>query len=355
MPKLKHKTSVAPRFRRDPETARGFRLNPSHKLMLKLCLHFRYVTSEIVGIAYERVAGQGRDHVKNELGRLWQAGYLESDFLPQPPGAGGGKRVYVLSTQGLQAIVDRDTVSPAEWRTARRSVYNRVRNIEIFQSSGRGNLEHSVLIAQLQLILNTGCQSDPKLLRFFGDQENRSFAVEARIPHPKNPKAWLSVRHFPDAVALMEWPGGKRGLVYFEIERSHRNHERSAGRFLAYREHLSGESLEKLKNRLDVAGAQLVMVGDTPERCQILRQQAEEAIGAFSRAERPMLVFWPSASWFETVRLIDKRRPDRPRERQILSDPVKILGAESAFALDQRLRPLFLLSRTAATMSAEQR
>jgi hypothetical protein len=65
-----------------------------------------------------------------------------------------------------------------------------------------------------------------------------------------------------------------------------------------------------------------------------------------------MLLFWPASTWFETVRVVDKRRPDRPRERQVLSEPSRILSAETCFGLDRKPRTLFRVASASAAAHA---
>lgn len=323
MPRIKHKERVLPRTHRAPEVLGDFKLQPSHRLMLELLLHYRYGTTELIGHAYNALRGRGLSAVRHELGRLYHAGYLERFYYSEnPSGIGSSQFVYTLTPQGARAIL-----SPDDYGAVRQQVYNRLR--------AKANVPHCLAISTLQLILDLGC-SGPEILEFSADQEHQDTRVKVNLP-PSGEEVVV----WPDASALFQWPNGGRSLYLFEVERTHKNRQRTRRRIGAYASYLT-ENLEPLRQGRGIDGAVVVFVADTDRRCLLLRQAAEDTLGELGRQRRPMMLFWSMENWYQALAQRDPRLPDQRAVRRVLAPPKQILSQSTFVTFEGKLRPLFL-------------
>ncbi len=323
MPKIKHKERVLPRTHRSPEGLGEFRLLPSHRNILRLLFHFRYGTTELIGRAYEALRGRGQSLVRHELGRLYHAGYAERFYHSErPPGVGSSQYVYTLTPKGAREVLDSE-----DYSAHRQQVYNRQRS--------KSNVPHCLAISTLQLILELGCR-DPEVMEFSADQEHQDTRVKVALP-----ESGEEVVVWPDARVAFEWATGGRSLYLFEVERSHKNRQRTMRRISAYAAYLT-DHLEAVKAAHSVDGVVVVFVADTDQRCVLLRRAAEDAVGGYGRQKRPMMLFWSMENWYRSSPNKVERMPRGVSSRRALIEPQEIISSETFVTFEGKLRPLFL-------------
>ena len=287
---------------RDARGLERLRLKPSHRLILSLLFRYRYATTEILALAYEAERGRGQKKVRNELGTLFHAGFVERTFFPtRPAGYGSDQYVYTLTTHGARTLLD-----PESFAEARTRIYNRCREKSV------ATIPHRIAVSTLELILDYG-ELGPELVDFTSDQEDPSARLRTKLDG-------RLVTFRPDATAIFEWPNGKRSAFFFEIERSHKNRGRTRRRFRAYQSYLV-DHLDDVRKRFDVNGAVAVFVGDTTQRASRLQRTALHVLGEVSRRRRPLLYFWDMESWYRTNQAHDLRHPDRIVQRRSLRTP----------------------------------
>ncbi len=194
--------------------------------VLRFLRDYRYLTSELAGILYEAHHGRGRYQVRNQLTLLERYGYAKRHRRPAE--VGSNQYVYTLSVEGGHLVID-----DKDWSAERRKVYNR--------ATTKSDYEHALAVTFLQILWDLGSREHEDLFSTelywsdkHGDDREITNAFEATVEGDP-------VRIHPDTTVLIRH--GRRDYVrpiFFEIERSRKNDERTAKRFRAYADLVTG-------------------------------------------------------------------------------------------------------------------
>jgi hypothetical protein len=286
-----------PKIRRaDPEQLAPFELGESHKRMLRLLHRYRYLTAPLLALGYSQERGRGRSHVENELGKLYHREYVHRFYYStRPTGYGSDAFVYTLARRGAHSILD-----AGEYTATRHAIENRAKP--------KRNYQHHLAIATLQLILDLG--ADPWTVEAFhsDDVEETKFTATVDRRHRT---------YYPDALAVLRYPNGKRSGYFFEVDLAHKAEARLDGRFTAYAEYLTAHRRD-LKTAHGIAGAVVVFVVPTEQQLDRALERAHKSLASWGRKERPVFLFWNLESWYTTT-----------EKGRALKDPQRILAAES--------------------------
>lgn len=291
-------TNRLPKIRRaDPEQLPPFTLGESHRTMLRLLHHYRYLTAPLLALAYSQERGRGRSHVENELGKLYHRGYVERHYYStRPTGYGSDAFVYALAPKGGHEILD----EAGKYGNARLALYNRAKPKE--------NYKHHLAVSTLQLILELG--AGPWTLEAFYGDDDEATKFEATVEHRKR-------HYYPDALAVLRFPNGKRAGYFFELDLAHKNQQRLDARFLGYAQHLT-EHREVLCRKHELSGAVAVIVSANDHERERTGQRAIKSLAGKNRDARRRFLFWTLDSWYS----------GSGKDRR-LKEPREILGQEN--------------------------
>jgi hypothetical protein len=299
---MRHSPARLPKTRRaDPEQLPPFELGESHRRMLQLLHRYRYLTASLLALAYSQERGRGRSHVENELGKLYHRGYVERFYYStRPAGYGSDAFVYSLAPKGGHEILDEH----GKYKSARLALYNRAKP--------KANYPHHLAVSTLQLILELGA-GPWKLDAFYADDaEQTKFTVT--VDHRRH-------TYYPDALAVLRFPNGKRSGYFFELDLVHRNEKLLDARFKAYTEHLTANR-DDLRGAHGIRGAATVFV--VPSEHELVRtiERAHEALDDWGRKDRPVFLFWNLESWYHAT-----------KTGRGLNEPRQILAADNAVTI----------------------
>lgn len=284
MPRLIHLDKMPPRNRRRPRhELPPWEPGASGRRILELLYGYRYLTSELIGMLYEAQRGRGASQVRHHLRQLYDYGLVEKFYRPAERGS--TQYVYTLSVEGAHLIVPDE-----DWPSERRRVYNRTR--------GRQDYEHLLAVSLLQVLWDLG---SPKFERLFrteaywvdkdGDAEHVRNSFTARLG-----RELATVR--PDTTALIAHRA--RGFyrpLFFEIERTHKNLERTRLRFRVYDELLTKQHpavAEVFKREVDKVPEKgmVVFVAANRRHAETLRQVANNTLGLAERGKKTTPDMW---------------------------------------------------------------
>ena len=221
MPRLVHLDRMPSRTRRpDPENLPDWEPGRSGLRILRLLQRYRYLTSELVGMLYEHEQGKGSSQVRHHLTQLWRHGLVERFYRPAERGS--TQYVYALSVAGAHLVLPDE-----EWAEQRRRIYNLGRT--------KKDYEHLLVISLLQVLWDLG---SPEFSDLFGtvtywlDKDGDAEHVRNRFAVKLDGKT-EAVK--PDTTVLLLLKE-RRFLrpIFFEIERTHKNYERTRRRFRVY-------------------------------------------------------------------------------------------------------------------------
>lgn len=194
----------------------------SSRQILEYLHHYRYLTSELLGLIYEAEQGRGRYQVQHELTRLWQYGLAERFYRPTESGLGSSQYVYVASVEGARLVVERD-----EWSEERRKVYNR--------NQPKADYEHPLAVAVLQLLWELGDDSHTDLFQTISCWQDKEGTKKETRNHFEARVAGQKIAVQPDMTVLLAHQQRDYYRPYFfELERTHKNYERQRRRFQSY-------------------------------------------------------------------------------------------------------------------------
>jgi hypothetical protein len=291
-------------------------LTPSRRRVLELLHHYRYLTPRLLAVAYAHERqGRGLWHVRHELGLLWRHGLVERHYhATRPNGEGSEQFIYTIGAQGGRAALD-----PETYARDRRLIYRRC-------ELKRGNYDHHLALASLQLILELG--GHPWTVESFRcDERSERSRLSVRLDG-------RAVTVQPDAWATLSFPNGQQALYLFEVDLARKNNERIDSRFEAYASYLVGHA-GTLRAREAVNNVVVVFVAPGAAEVERLRARATPILRRWSRRERPLFLFWNQESWHETQELArrqDTGAPEATRRTwsvQVLRAPHAILREPS--------------------------
>lgn len=292
MPRLIHLDKMPPRNRRrPPHELPAWEPRTSGRLILQLLYRYRYLTSELLGMLYEADRGRGASHVRHHLRQLYDYGFVEKFYRPAERGS--TQYVYALSVEGAHLVVPTE-----DWPAERRRVYNRAR--------GRQDYEHLLAVSLLQVLWDLGSSAFEDQFRTWaywadkeGDAEHvrNSFTVTlVDAVGPAERESNVTVR--PDTTVLIAHRA--RGFylpIYFEIERTHKNLDRTRQRFRAYDQLLTrqhGVAAEVFKREVGKVPEKGMAVFITASRrhAETLRQVAWSTLRLDERGKQKTPDIW---------------------------------------------------------------
>lgn len=271
-----------PRDPKDPDWQPG----KSAVRILQLLTEYRYLTTMLLGYAYTARYGRGTYQVRNELRKLWEHEYVEKFWRPTVTGYGSQQQVYVPTLKGAKAVLPKE-----HWPRFRKQIETRARQ-------PLASFEHALAVVLLQVIWDAGKASQGSVFTEVAYWTDRAYG-------PKGIQSRFAVklggrRHpiSPDTTALVYLARIDRYRpLYFEIERSHKNDERTRERFRAYAE-LVGEQadaaedvFEKHLDIVPVAG-QVVFLGGDAGHAERLRAAAADEFDVENASKGDIPNFW---------------------------------------------------------------
>jgi len=302
MPRLVHLEKMPSRRMRPPATTLPAWVPGSSGLaILRLLYRYRYLTSELLGMLYEDERDRGASQVRHHLTELWRYGYVERFFRPAERGS--TQYVYVITGKGARAVF------PEDWAADRFRIQNLARP--------RGDYEHLLAVSLLQVLWDLGKGSIADRIvekAYWVDKEGDATHVRNRFTVKLDGKA-TSVK--PDTTVLIT--NRARGFsrpIFFEIERTHKNHQRTRERFRIYGELLgaqhaaAGAVFKRETGKVPEKGA-AVFVGAHQRHAEALRAAALEALGLEGRGATAMPEMWFTS--------IDAFFEERDGEERIIS------------------------------------
>lgn len=302
--------------RPDPATLAPLEITASRRRMLELLHRYRYLTPRLLALAYsndEGRRGRGFWHVQHELGLLWRHGLVERHYeAKRPTGEGSEQFIYTLSKEGGRVALD-----PATYGRDRQLIYRRVER-------KRGNYDHHLGLASLQLILELG--ASPWTVESFrcderSDRSRFRVRLDAGGEHTVQPDAWVTVGY----------PNGQQALYLFELDLARKNNERLDTRFDCYATYLTRHGAA-LRNRERANNVVVVFVAPNEPEVLRLMERATPILARWSRRERPLFLFWNLEDWYET------------KQRRRIS-----AGTEKTWAVRELCQPKSILARPTLT------
>lgn len=266
------------------------RLSGSQREALELLHEYGFLTPRLLALVYGARAGrEGRGywHLQRELRRLFDAGLVRRFNSPTTAVRNGSAEcVYAITHEGARMILDSE-----DYAQARHDIYNR-------ESKQRGNFEHQLAIATLQLVLTLG-QRGWTLVAFRAEERNPRACVRVKVKD-----CVLTV--WPDAAAIVELcreagEQPQRFRYLFEIDLSRKNNQRVEERFLAYatylvewnrRDHQRAQASPALETRV------VVFVVTHERELERFLDCAGRVLSAWPAAERPCFLFWSMQDWY---------------------------------------------------------
>jgi len=309
--------------------APGLRLSESHREILTHLVTYRYLTPRLLAVAYghgER-EGRGLKHIRHELPRLVEAGYV-ARFNPnrQLVGFSNEELVYTATLKGARAVLDDET-----YEERRRQIFARSRR-------PKTNYQHQLGVSTLQLILSLGGEARGfHLVQFLPERDTAAVEIPAYDADGRR------TRFYPDATTIFGFPAtGQETLYLFEFDLASKNSARLARRFRAYQTYLTTRA-DELRRRYRVNGIVVVFIGPTADDVVALLRLAQQTMEV-SRRARPLFLFWNAEDWWTSVELSRRQKRTDPEERRwtvrVLRDPAEILAEDSLGSLDVPARKL---------------
>lgn len=223
MPKLINLNQMAPRQRR-PERSELPPWEPGGSAIrvLKILNEYRYLTPDLLGLVYaaRQRQGKGESHVRHELTRLWRYGYVER--FHRPAEWGSNEYVYALAVAGAQLVI-----GPKDWPDERRRVYNAAKR--------KVNYEHALAVSLVHALWELGAPSQERVFRTvttWQDKQGNARRVLNEFAAEVDGKKVTLQPDFTVLIAHHEL--GFYRPYFFEIERTHKNHDRLRERLRAY-------------------------------------------------------------------------------------------------------------------------
>jgi Replication-relaxation len=285
-------------------------LSGTHRELLELLHCYSFLSPRLLAIVYGARGnreGRGYWHVARELKVLLDGGFV-CRFRRFTPFAkrGSVEHVYALSHEGAKVILDE-----AEYARSRREIYLRERQ-------DRKNLEHTLGVATLQIVLTLG-QDGWRLIGFQPD-ERRPESRRVISVRGKRTVVW------PDASATVEVPtshGPRYQQLLFELDRSRKSNARLLERFEAY-----AELLARLRRSETETVVVFIVTGESDlERFLTLADSVARKVPPAS------FLFWNAADWYDDT---EGLRP--PRE--ILAEAsLATLAGQPVPLVDARVMP----------------
>lgn len=290
-----HASVLAPRTRKprmrrvQPHTDSP--LTGSQREVLGIIHEYGFLTARLLAIVYGARAGRGGRgywHLLRELRRLFDAGLVQRFPAAATAGrCGSAECIYAITHQGARTVLD-----AVEYAAVRRDVYNR-------EGKRRGNFNHHLAIASLQLVLTLG-QGPWKLVEFRAEERNPGAVVKVRAKD-RILTAW------PDAMALVESRGGtatprRRARYLFEIDLTRKNNQRVEDRFMVYGTYLADKSRSRATSpQVGGAAERWLAVFAIAGESEVERfiEIAGKVLSAWRPPERPVFLFWNVEDWYE--------------------------------------------------------
>lgn len=284
MPRLIHLDKMPSRTKRpEPGALPAWEPGGSGLTILRLLYRYRYLTSELLGLVYEAEQGRGASQVRHHLTQLWRHGFVERFYRPAERGS--TQYVYALSVEGAHLVVPDE-----DWSVERRRVYNRAR--------GRRDYEHLLAVSLLQVLWDLGSPRFDELFRTIaywvdkdGDAEHVRNSFTVTLGREK-----ATVR--PDTTVLIAH--AKRGFyrpVFFEIERTHKNLDRTRQRFQVYdelltKQHAAAAAVFKREVGKVPEKGMVVFVAGSRRHAETLRLVAWNTLGLDERGKKTTPEMW---------------------------------------------------------------
>jgi hypothetical protein len=188
--------------------------------ILGILREYRYLTTDLVALAYEAAHDRGKYQVRQQLTKLWRYGYVERHYRPAEWGS--SQYVYTLSVDGARLVIDRK-----DWPYERHGVYN--------LAKVKRDYEHQLAVALVHMLWNLGSVSQDKLFLTAEAWHDKQGTPDRVVNEFAADVDGQDVKVQPDLTFLI---GHQRKSYYrpyfFEIERTHKNWERIRRRFRAY-------------------------------------------------------------------------------------------------------------------------
>jgi hypothetical protein len=251
--------------------------------ILRLLYRYRYLTSELLGMVYEHEQGRGASQVRHHLTQLWRYGYVLRFYRPAERGS--TQYVYALSVEGAHLVVPDE-----DWPVERRRVYNRAR--------GRRDYEHLLAVSLLQVLWDLGSPQFDELFRTVaywvdkdGDAEHVRNSFTVQLERERG-----TVR--PDTTVLIAHRArGYYRPVFFEIERTHKNLDRTRQRFRIYdelltKQHAAAAAVFKREVGKVPEKGMAVFVAGNWRHAEALRQVARNTLGLDERGKKTTPDMW---------------------------------------------------------------
>lgn len=282
MPKLITLSKMPSRRERPPrEDLPPWQPGRSGRRILEYLLHYRYLTSELMGLLHEEEHGRGRYQVRQQLTKLWRYGLVERFF--RPADWGSNQYVYTVSVEGARLVVE-----PKHWPDERRKIYN--------LAAGKADYEHALAVSLIQVLWDLGARSQGGLfdtIASWQDKEGDKSGTTNEFLAKVDGKI---LRILPDLTVLIAHRRRNYFRPYFfEIERTHKNYDRLRRRFLAYQYLLSSSG------DLAVASVFKREMGLTPERGMVIFVGADRAHAERLRNLSRTVVTAGLEFWFTSV------------------------------------------------------
>lgn len=205
---------------RRPENLPPWQPMAAHLRLLQLLYTYRYMTSSMLELAYERTYDGGRSNVANMLTQLSRHGYIERFFRPLE--AGSNQYVITVSVKGAHLLI-----TDSEWPGLKRQIYNLV--------AGKATYGHQLAVSTLRLLWTLGTPSPDKVFRdivYWSDREGTKRETINAFNSKVNGERY---KVKPDTTTLIgHYEGNFYRPYFFEIERSHRSYDRMRQRIHGY-------------------------------------------------------------------------------------------------------------------------
>lgn len=314
MPRLVHLDRMPSRTRRpDPDSLPDWQPGKSGLRILRLLQRYRYLTSELAGMVYEHEHGKGGSQVRHHLTQLWRHGLVERFYRPAERGS--TQYVYALSVDGAHLVLPDE-----EWSEQRRRIYNLAR--------AKKDYEHLLVVSLLQVLWDLGSPEFSGTFRtvaYWLDKHRDADHVRNRFAVKLEGKT-EAVKPDTTALVLLEERRFLRPL-FFEIERTHKNYERTRRRFRVYDELLGPQqnvaaAVFKKEFGYGPMNGLAVFIGANDRHVASLRVSAWNALQLESRPKKR----WPDF-WFVALTDLFEEREGREeiiRPRELFARPIAL-------------------------------
>jgi hypothetical protein len=236
---------------------------------------------------------------------------------------GSEECIYTITHDGGRAILD-----ALDYAEMRHDLYNR-------EGKQRGNFEHHLALATLQLILTLGLR-EGQLVEFRAEERNPRACTRVKVK-----SRVLTI--WPDAVAVIDSGAGRTGTgrytrYLFEIDLTRKNNQRIEDRFAAYAAHVGQHSAGGLAGtQPHRSREECVVVFAVSRESEVERfmKLAGRALSTLRPGERPAFLFWNLEDWIRPTEIATGHRG-------VLRPPVKILNDTRLATVDGGSRRLVL-------------